>query len=307
MIITPFESTNSTLHSRRLVHFALQGIWAKTTLFVTAFESAHTYSPHPAVLHDVSTLHCTRNLRLPDPNDTYQDPPIEVLIGGDHYWKLIKDNPPLRISHSLVLQPSIFGWILSGNRSGISANHVAINNIDLCQDFDLRNSQLRRFWNLEATGITDTDTLPHSAKDNAMLSSFADSLRIENGRAVVSLPKKEHVIQTDNHTKAQSRFQSLTKRFTTTTHFKTMYENKMLDYILQHQVEVAPPGFSASSMFYLPHHAVKKEKRVAVKWRIVFDASSQKPGSPSLNNSLEMGPNLLRKILSVLFRFRLYE
>ena len=191
------------------MHFALQGIWAKTTLFVTAFESAHTYSPHPAVLHDVSTLHCTRNLRLPDPNDTYQDPPIEVLIGGDHYWKLIKDNPPLRISHSLVLQPSIFGWILSGNRSGISVNHVAINNIDLCHDFDLRDSQLRRFWNLEAMGITDTDTAPHSAKDNAMLSSFADSLRIEDVRAVVSLPKKD-VIPTDNHTNAQRRFQSLT-------------------------------------------------------------------------------------------------
>jgi len=105
-------------------------------------------------------------------------------------------------------------------------NHVAINNIDLCQDFDLRDSQLRRFWNLEAMGITDTNTAPHSAKDNAMLSSFADSLRIENGRAVVPLTKKEHVIPTDNHTNAQRRFQSLTKRFATTNHFKTKYEKK---------------------------------------------------------------------------------
>jgi len=47
-----------------------------------------------------------------------------------------------------------------------------------------------------------------------------------------------------------------------------MYENKMLDYILQHQIEVAPPGPTAAPTFYLPHHAVKKEKRKAVKWRI---------------------------------------
>jgi hypothetical protein len=39
-----------------------------------------------------------------------------------------------------------------------------------------------------------------------------------------------------------------------------------------------------------------------VKWRIVFDASSHEPGSPSLNDILEMGLNL-----SVLLRFRLYK
>jgi len=80
-----------------------------------------------------------------------------------------------------------------------------------------------------------------------------------------------------------------------------MYETKMLDYILQHQIEVAPPGPSASSKFYLPYHAVKKEKLKNVKWRIVFDASSNEPGFPSLNDSLEMGPNLLPEIVSVLF------
>ena len=153
MIITPFQSTASALHSRRLVQFTLQAIWAKTTLTVTAFESAHTYSAHPTIPHDVSTLHCTRNLRLADPNDTSPDPLIQVLIGGDHYWKLIKDNPPLRISPSLVLLPSTLGWILSGNRSGVSVHHVAINNIELCQDFDFRDSQIRHFWSLEAMGI----------------------------------------------------------------------------------------------------------------------------------------------------------
>ena len=81
----------------------------------------------------------------------------------------------------------------------------------------------------------------------------------------------------------------------------------MLDYILQHQVEVPPPGPSALSKFYLPHHTVKKEKRKNVKWRIVFDASSHKPGFPSLNDSLEMGPNLLPEILTILLRFRLYK
>jgi hypothetical protein len=81
----------------------------------------------------------------------------------------------------------------------------------------------------------------------------------------------------------------------------------MLDYILQHQVEVTPPRPSEASKFYLPHHAVKTEKRMAVKWRIVFEASSHEPGYPSLNDFLEIGPNLLPEIISVLHRFRLHK
>jgi hypothetical protein len=84
-------------------------------------------------------------------------------------------------------------------------------------------------------GITDPDIAPLSFRDSAMFCSFSDSFRIEDGRAVASLPKKEHVIPADNLTKERSRFQSLTKSFATKTDFRTMYENKMLDYILQNQ------------------------------------------------------------------------
>jgi hypothetical protein len=85
-------------------------------------------------------------------------------------------------------------------------DHVAINNIELCQDFDLRDSQIRRFWSIEAMGITDTDTAPHPIKDTATLSTFSESFRIDDGRAVVSLPKKQHVFPADNQANAQRRF-----------------------------------------------------------------------------------------------------
>jgi len=51
-------------------------------------------------------------------------------------------------------------------------------------------------------GITDTENALHSIKDSVMLSSFSDSLRIQDGRAVVSPPKKEHVILADNQNKS---------------------------------------------------------------------------------------------------------
>jgi hypothetical protein len=42
-------------------------------------------------------------------------------------------------------------------------------------------------------------------------------------------------------------------------------------------------------VFYLPHRAVRKEKRGRTKCRIVFDASSHESDAPSLNDALEMG------------------
>ncbi|GFS69663.1 reverse transcriptase domain-containing protein [Nephila pilipes] len=50
---------------------------------------------------------------------------------------------------------------------------------------------------------------------------------------------------------------------------------------------------------------VKKIANEETKYRIVFDASSHSPGHPSLNDVLEIGPNLLPDIMATLLRFRL--
>jgi hypothetical protein len=72
-------------------------------------------------------------------------------------------------------------------------------------------------------------------------------------------------------------------------------------------LEIAPPlpPEEAIDMYYLPHHAVKREKRRDAKW-IVFEGFSHEDHTTSLNDALEMGPNLLPEILATLLRFRLY-
>jgi hypothetical protein len=80
----------------------------------------------------------------------------------------------------------------------------------------------------------------------------------------------------------------------------------MLDYIRKEQVEIATCGEEQADEFYLPHHAVKKERRGETKWRIVFDGSSHEDHAPSLNDVLEMGPNLLPEISATLLRFRMH-
>jgi hypothetical protein len=52
----------------------------------------------------------------------------------------------------------------------------------------------------------------------------------------------------------------------------------MLDYILKGQVEIAPPPEEEGiDIYYLPHHAVRREKPEDAKWRIVLTVPSRKP------------------------------
>jgi hypothetical protein len=71
-------------------------------------------------------------------------------------------------------------------------------------------------------------------------------------------------------------------------------------------VEIAPSEEGTADGFYLHHHAVNTEKRGEAKWKIVFDGSCHEDHAPSLNDALEMGPNLLPEILATLLRFRMY-
>jgi len=103
---------------------------------------------------------------------------------------------------------------------------------------------------------------------------------------------------------AERRFRALQKRLQQDNALRLIYEEQILDYVVKHHVELAPATEETTGVFYLPHHVVKKDRRGKIKWRIVFDASSSEGTSPSLNDVLEMGPNLLPEVLAILLRFR---
>jgi hypothetical protein len=136
---------------------------------------------------------------------------VEILIGGDHYWKIVKDNPPIRISTSAVLVPTTFGWILSGNRSGSYVNSAAVNFANLDQTFPHTDDDHRRFWDLETTGIS-------ANHDRSLVPRIRNFLRnsehfnLESQRRVVSLPKKLDTALPSNRFNAENRLNNLTKR-----------------------------------------------------------------------------------------------
>jgi hypothetical protein len=191
LTVCAFESKSAQSSRRRLVRFNMKGVWTHSTVSITAYESAHALSAQPAVPQDVKTLAYTRKLQLADPKThPHEDIPVEILIGGHHYWKVVKDSSPIRISMSAVLVPSTFGWILSGNRSGTHVNLPVVNFINLDQIVTPSDDELRRFWDLETIGISANHDRSLSAKDSKFLEEFRASFHVEDQHREVSLPRK---------------------------------------------------------------------------------------------------------------------
>jgi hypothetical protein len=136
---------------------------------ITAYESAHVHSAQPAVPQDIKTLVYTHKLQPADPKTSpHEDIPVEILISGDHYWKVVKDSSPIHISTSVVLVPSPFGWILSRNRSGTHVNLAVVNFINSDQAF-MPSDDLKHFWDLGTIGISAKHDRSLSAKDSKLL------------------------------------------------------------------------------------------------------------------------------------------
>jgi len=174
-------------------------------------------------------------------------------------------------------------------------NHITLEHLD---------NDLRRFWELQTIGIVPRQEKPMTTGDFQILQEFRDAYRIEDGHRVVRVPKKNTCYLSPNRDTPQSMFRTLQKRLQQNDALWTIYEEHILDHVVKEQMELAPNTENSTGLFYVQHHAVKKERRRKTIWRIVFDASSSEGNSPSLNDVLEMGPNLLPAVLAPLLRFR---
>ena len=211
LAVNAFESSAATSSSRRLVRLHLRGIWTNFNTTITAFESAYEFLSQPTVSRDVNMMTNTPKLQFADPTEQ-DDLPIEILVGGDHYWKVVTDITPLHISPSLVLLPSKLGWILSGNRSGVSANVAAANSLHLDGPAPVSETEIKKFWDIENIGITAHQGKSCDSKDSVVLQAFHDSFRIQDNRRVVFLPKKGGRSSSKQRTECEEQVQITGKK-----------------------------------------------------------------------------------------------
>ena len=229
---------------------------------------------------------------------------IELLIGGDYYYRFMKDEVIRGPPNSPVACLSILGWIISGpmphqqrNTSDVSCNFLTASKLD---------SMLQDFFSLESSGISSEDL---KDEDESAMTKFRETTAHDGSRYVVRLPWKDSAPPlASNFSQAEMRTQRVYKKLQENAEVKDMYVHALKEFETLDIVEEVTPDFSkplAGKEYYLPHRPVVRQSSKTFKCRPVFDASARSPSGYSLNDCLHVGPPLLPLIPNILLRFRM--
>ncbi|XP_055588800.1 uncharacterized protein LOC129741119 [Uranotaenia lowii] len=291
--------------SRKLV---VASVRARTSL-ISAFNAQMSFfilpeltATLPAKRVEYESWRLPHNVQLADPS--FSEPgEIDMIIGAEQFFDLLLEGRFKLSNDGPSLQNSVFGWIVAGTIPNKSAS-CSPSSVT-CSVAEIQE-QLTKFWELESCRSTSTQSVEESTCEEL----FAETTTRDcDGKFVVSLPKRDHVIRQlgESRNVALRRFFSVEKQFESNSEKKSAYTAFMEEYIsLGHMREVSNPD-EASPVYYLPHHAVYKPDSSTTKLRVVFDASCKTTTGVSLNDGLLVGPVVQEDLLSIVLRFRLHR
>ncbi|XP_062538172.1 uncharacterized protein LOC134206468 [Armigeres subalbatus] len=257
----------------------------------------------PTASFSVTTWNLPDSAHLADPR-FYETGPIDLIIGAEYYMELLKEERRKATNDGPTVQDTVFGWIISG-RVPEGPDGASYSVVHVCSTAEIQE-QLSRFWEVEACHSATTFSVEESTCEEIF---DRTTFRNEEGRYVVTLPKKEGVIQQlgESRSTAVKRFIGMERRFAINPELKVQYAEFMNEYLaMGHMREISEEETSPSS-YYLPHHAVMKPDSTTTKLRVVFDASCRTSSGISLNDALMVGPVVQDMIVDIALRFRTHR
>ena len=270
---------------------------------ITACVTPHITSPIRKIAIDTTKHPSLHDFPLAEPlTHTDERLHIDILIGLDHYYDIIGSDR-LVYPDGLLLLDSTLGFIRAGKVTTEAPPSVSegqsclVHQPNPYQDPDF---DLKRFWSVEDLGKFDDREV-----DDLALQQFKENIRFEEGRYEVRWPwRDDHDILPSNYGLAIGRLNSLLKRLSTKPNLLNQYDTVISDQLKKGIIEPAPVVPTSPHTHYLPHHCVVKPSHNTTKVRVVYDASAKaSKQSPSLNDCLLSGPNLVPDLCGVLLRF----
>ncbi|XP_053692165.1 uncharacterized protein LOC128740628 [Sabethes cyaneus] len=243
------------------------------------------------------------NIVLADPTFN-ESGAVDLIIGAELYLELMIPEYQAKLDEfGPILQNTQLGWIIAGVVPEVSI----CNNAVTSESWEVLESQLARFFELESCRTSSTLSLEESACE-AFFENTTE--RDSTGKFVVQLPKKKLMLDRlgDSKSTALRRFTALERRLGADPVVKETYTNFIHEYLrLQHmrEVPVDQEENTPGTPYYLPHHAVIKPESTTTKLRVVFDASCATTSGISLNDALMIGPIVQRDLYSIMLSFRL--
>ncbi|XP_025831568.1 uncharacterized protein LOC112904800 [Agrilus planipennis] len=246
-------------------------------------------------LHELNEF----NIRLTDVWDC--DDPISILIGADVAGKILTGCRK-ELKSGLVAFETLLGWTIMG---AVRKENVRENSTVAAISLYVKNCDLKDLWSLDVLGIRDPMTYrTFKQQEEVMYREFLETVSINSeNRYEVQLPWSEnHPPLSDNKSVAIKRLQTTTKKLRIEGRYEA-YDAVFKEWLAEGIIERVLDKEMDIWGHYLPHRHVVKERSTTVI-RPVFDASAKQPPSPSLNECLQKGPNLIEQLPSILLRFR---
>ncbi|XP_055703910.1 uncharacterized protein LOC129802253 [Phlebotomus papatasi] len=252
---------------------------------------------------DVSGLNPTipKNFILADP-EWQTTKPIDLLIGGNCYWQIMKDETHILGPGQPLLKNTVLGWVLVGPcQTEVFSSNIVSCNLTTLESID---ESLKRFWEIEDIPESSSTSLDQDKVEKLYSST---TTRDQDGRYVVHLPFKSNVDELEsNRPSALRQLFFLESRLNKNPILREKYNDIFEEYLEKGFVEVVPYDQLNRKSFYMPHHCVIKEEAVSTKVRIVFNGSAKSQSGLSLNDVLLVGPPVQPQLIATLMNFRLH-
>ncbi|XP_055928199.1 uncharacterized protein LOC129959405 [Argiope bruennichi] len=229
---------------------------------------------------------------------------IDVLIGSDYISEILGERN-IGISKRLIAADSIFGYLLQGKEMGIDCKEITANHL-IVEGQESSFDRVKDLWLLETIGINADKEV--SLSDNETLKSFQQNTTYKENRYETRLLwKEDNKALRSNYEIAKRRLFGLSKTLDRNKELFVKYDGIIKEHLREGIIERVDLNLdqNINMGYFLPHHAVVRERKNSTKIRTVFDASSKGKDALSLNDCLESGPNLNPDLLEILLRFRL--
>jgi len=195
-----------------------------------------------------------RHLTLADPQ-WFKPGSIDILLGADIFWSLIKANRIPGPSGSSIAVDSKLGWLVAGRLEPEKSNQLQVN---FAMESTL-DDRLKSFWEIENVPMV-IKLQPNEVKCETHFN--LNTTRAPNGKFIVRLPFRESIPNVGASSKiAIRRLMSLEKRLTENKEYHKEYIQFMREYEeLGHMRKVKSTYRDSSQKLpiYIPHHFVLK-------------------------------------------------
>lgn len=229
---------------------------------------------------------------------------IHILLGADVSAQLFTDKMEHFPGFGITAFKTKLGWTLMGRMEENTSLQNSLSGLSL--SLHVSDAKLSDLWRLDVLGIASDDNKTKGVLEEETQKHFLETVKQDSdGRYEVTLPwiMNNAILPTNRSiaekslNRTESKLTNINKRKEYQEIFDYWEDNEIIEVMSERKERV----------HFLPHRPVIKESSETTKIRPVFNASAHSRNSPSLNDCLAKGPNLIEIIPSILNRFRKYR